>query len=353
MEFTHNQSVERGQTHMVFVIIPRFNLGTLVNMTETMRIANYLSSQRSFSWEVVSFDGASVVSSSGVSVTVSDAPEVASAADYVFVLGSWGAENYRNKDLVSWLRKRARAGETICAVELGCYPVAQAGLLAGKEATSHWSWINGFQESFDTIDVKEQLFTVNNRIMTCAGALAVVDLMLHIIDKTHGSGFAEEIADQLMVDTIRDMEAPQRRTLSHGSAAIPVSIREAISLIERHIEEPLSVPEVASTLGVSQRQLERNFKKQIGCTVVQFGLLLRLQRARLLLISTDLSVREIATASGFNSLSHFAFSFGKFFDRRPSEYREAWPADEPAPSWPGTLSEFLTALQAKQKPDAA
>ena len=83
--------------------------------------------------------------------------------------------------------------------------------------------------------------------------------------------------------------------------------------------------------------------------MVQFGLLLRLQNARVLLISTNLSVREIATASGFNTLSHFAHSFGKFFGRRPSEYREAWPQDEAAPTWPGTLSEFLGALKDMQR----
>jgi transcriptional regulator GlxA family with amidase domain len=99
---------------------------------------------------------------------------------------------------------------------------------------------------------------------------------------------------------------------------------------------------------VSQRQLERQFKKHVGCTVVQFGLLRRLQNARLLLISTQLSIRQIATASGFNTLSHFAYSFGKFFDRRPSDYREAWPENEPAPSWPGSLSDFLNTLNGKQ-----
>ncbi|WP_299356849.1 GlxA family transcriptional regulator [uncultured Shimia sp.] len=349
MDVEFDQLTERGETHMVFVVIPRFNLGTLVNMIETMRIANYLSSQKSFSWEVVSFEEERVIASSGITVKASTDVENVRPASYVFVLASWGGEHYDNRNLLSWIRRRSRQGETICAVELGCYPVAKAGLLAEKEATTHWSWMNGFQETFDNIDVKEQVFTTSNRVLTCAGAMAVVDLMLYIIETIHGSAFSGEIADQMMVHSIREKTAPQRRTMGHGTVTLPPVIREAISLIERNIEEPLSVPEVAEALGVSQRQLERNFKKQIGCTVVQFSLLLRLQRARLLLISTTLSVREIATASGFNTLSHFAYSFGRFFDRRPSEYREAWPQDESAPSWPGTLSEFIASLQLKQR----
>ena len=87
-----------------------------------------------------------------------------------------------------------------------------------------------------------------------------------------------------------------------------------MTLIENNIEEPLTVPQIAKILGISQRQLERQFKKNVGCTVVQFSLLKRLQNARLLLISTDMSIRQIATASGFNTMSHFAFSFGKFLE---------------------------------------
>ncbi len=349
MNLDFEQPKDRGQTHAVFVIVPRFNLATLVTMIETMRIANYLSSQTLFSWEIVSFDGAQILASNGFSLSAVSRADDISSADYIFVLASWGGEYYENRNLVSWLRKRARQGETICAVELGCYVVARAGLLASKEATTHWSWVNGFHESFDNIDVKEQVYTIDKRVITCAGGLAGIDLMLHLIETIHGAGISGEIADQMLLHSIRGETAPQRRTMGHGTATLPPVIREAISLIERNIEEPLSVPEVANALGVSQRQLERNFKKQIGCTVVQFSLLLRLQRARLLLISTNLSVREIATASGFNTLSHFAYSFGKFFDRRPSEYREAWPQDESAPSWPGTLSEFITSLQLKQR----
>jgi AraC family carnitine catabolism transcriptional activator len=110
---------------------------------------------------------------------------------------------------------------------------------------------------------------------------------------------------------------------------------------------------MAKALGTSQRQLERQFRHAVGCTVVQFGTLCRLQHARVLLISTKLSVRDIAAASGFNTLSHFAFAFGKCFGRRPSEYREAWPKEDNTPSWPGTLATFLETLQQRHKPKAS
>ena len=79
--------------------------------------------------------------------------------------------------------------------------------------------------------------------------------------------------------------------------------------------------------------------------MVQFGTLVRLQHARVLLIATKLSVREIATATGFNALSHFASAFRKCFDRRPSDYRQGWAASEATPSWPGTLSAYIETLR--------
>ena len=93
------------------------------------------------------------------------------------------------------------------------------------------------------------------------------------------------------------------------------------------------------------RELERHFRQNIGCTVVQFSLLLRLQHARALLIATELGIREVAAASGFNSLSHFSYSFSEYFGRRPSDCRQAWPEWESAPTWPGSLTSFLQTLQ--------
>jgi AraC family carnitine catabolism transcriptional activator len=344
MEIDILPKMERAQIHMVFIVVPRFNITTLITMIETLRIANYLAPSSTFSWEVASFDGSKITASNGMTATIKTANDNLRSAEFVFILGSWGTEHYHNQKLTAWLRKRARAGERICGVELGSYIVARAGLLDGKSATIHWSWLNGFKENFDRVEVEESLFTLDSKVMTCSGGLAGVDLMLRLIEEINGSSFSGEIADQMLHHPIRSAASPQRSTMGRSTETMRPLLREAMTLIENNIEEPLTVPQIAKVLGVSQRQLERQFKKNVGCTVVQFGLLKRLQNARLLLISTDMSIRQIATASGFNTMSHFAFSFGKFFGRRPSDYREAWPKEEPAPTWPGSLSDFLDTL---------
>ena len=338
-----------GPTRISFLILPRFNLATLITMIEPLRVANYLAPQPLYSWEILSLDGAEVPASNGMTMAAAAATERNRRDEAVFVLASWGAETYRNKETEAWVRRQSRAGAMICAVELGCYVVARAGLLAGRQIALHWSWAPGFAEQFDQIAVTDQLYTPMDRVFSCAGGMAGLDLMIDIIARQHGPAMAGEVADQILHNPLRGPDAPQRLAQQTGTLALPDAVSRAIALIEKNIAEPLSVPQIAAALGASQRQLERQFRQAMGCTVVQFGTLVRLQHARVLLISTQLPVREVATASGFNTLSHFAHAFGACFGRRPSDYRQGWPKDDPTPSWPGTLAAFLEAMQNRKK----
>lgn len=332
-------------TRVTFVIVPRFNMATLITLIEPLRVANYLAPEPLYQWEILSPDGPEIPASNGLSITAQPLDDRNRRGELAFALASWGAEDYANRDLLAWLRRQSRDGARLCAVELGCYLLAKAGLLTDRPLATHWSWAPGFQERYPDIPLVEQLFTLGDSVLTCAGGMAGVDLMLRLIADRHGEGLAGEVADQIIHQPIRPPTAPQRRTLGQGTDQFSPILRQAIGLIEANIADPLPVPEIAERLGVSQRQLERQFHKGLGCSVVQFGTLVRLQHARVLLIATKLSVREIATATGFNALSHFASAFRKCFDRRPSDYRQGWAPSEATPSWPGTLSAYIETLR--------
>ena len=328
-------------SHVTFVVVPRFNMATLVSLIEPMRVANYLYSQQIYSWKTVSFEGPEVLASNGMSVKAREPTEHLKNQDLIFVIGSWGCEHYARRKLTAWVRQQYSRGARICSVELGCYIVARAGLLSGKKLTTHWSWLPGFQERFSGMEVVEQLFTINEKIISCAGGFSGVDLMLKLISDQHGVRLTGEIADQMLYHPMRSGDSTQRHILGQGNEELLPQVAKAIEYVEQNIGEPIPVPEIAEKVGVSQRQLERQFNKSIGCSVVQFALLVRLQHSRVLLTATKLSVREIATASGFNTLSHFSYAFKNCFGRRPSEYRLAWPEAEATPAWPGSLSTYL------------
>lgn len=335
-----NSEARSQEAEMVsFLIVPRFNMATLITLIEPLRIANYLAPRRLYDWQIASFDGSPVAASNGMSIEAGLPEDRNRRGEMVFLLASWGAETYRNREALSWLRRQSREGARLCPVENAGWLMARAGLLTGRRTAVHWAWAAGLQEQYDAIPVVEQLFTRDPP--SSAGGLSGSDLMLDLIAARHGAALAAEVADQMLHPAARPPDAAQRR--SQARADLPAPVARAVALIEANIAEPLPVPDIARALGLSQRQLERQFRQALGCTVVQFATLARLQHARVLLISTRLSVREIAAASGFNTLSHFAHAFGRHFDRRPSDYRQGWPQDAPTPSWPGTLAAFLEA----------
>lgn len=340
-------------TRAVFALIPRFNMMCVTTTLEPMRIANYLSPDPLYSWEYRSAAGGNIAASNGMELMTQPLKAPGDAADMVFVCGSWGSEHYNEPTMFNWLRHKARTGSTVVALELGIYAAARAGLLSGRAATTHWSCMPGFAEQFPSVIMREQLYTVDGNVMTCAGGTATIDLVLHLIAASHGEQLASEVSDQIIHHPMRRPETPQRHTMGGSSEDVDPIVRSAIQLIEDNISEPVRIPEIAARLGLSQRQLERLFKRNLGCSAVQFSQLMRLQHARVLLTSTSMSIREVSAASGFNSLSYFSHVFLKCFGKKPSAYRRAWPDQEPAPTWPGTLFSVNRKQDAKGNRSAA
>jgi transcriptional regulator GlxA family with amidase domain len=325
---------------MAFVLLPRFNMMTLTTTIDPMRIANYLSSDPLYEWAYLSPEASDLSASNGMVLPCEPLANHREVFDSVFVLGSWGSERYVHPELFSWLRLQERKGAMICGMEIGAYVVARAGLLSGRQATTHWSHMAGFAEQFPNSHLREQLFTVDGKIMTCAGGTAGIDLALFLISQKHGEHLTREVADQILHHPMRPADFSQRHALGSTADRLHPEVEAAIKLMEENISDPLSVPEIARSIGLSQRKLERLFKRHMGCSVVQLGQLLRLQYARVLLTTTRMSIRDVSVASGFNSMSYFSQAFTRCFGRNPSEYRHAWPEREANPSWLGTVFSF-------------
>ena len=323
-------------------VIPRFNMMTLTTFIEPLRIANYLASEPLYNWDFRSAEEGRVQASNGMSI---DCEALASPAaanpDIIAVFGSWGSDHYDSPKLSNWLRRQERTGATLIGVELGVYALARAGLASRRRVTTHWSCMPGFAETYPKVDVCEQLYTIDGKIMSCAGGTAGLDMALHLIASGHGEQLAAEVSNQILHYPRRPPEGAQRYAAGGMDQDIHPDVRAAMGLLEAHIEEPWTVPQLCRELDVSQRQLERLFKRHTGCTIVQFSKLLRLQYGRVLLTSTRMSIREVSAACGFNSLSYFSLCFSNTFGKKPSEYRQAWPDSEPAPSWPGTVYSFI------------
>jgi transcriptional regulator GlxA family with amidase domain len=321
-----------------FVILPKFSTMTVASLVEPLRIANYCASQEIYSWHFLSVDGQAVPSCTGMSVDTGQLGSNGDDWDTIIVCGGWNAARYDDPQLLQWLRLMARKGVTLGAAETGAYVLARAGLLSGYEATIHWHCRQALEESYPDIDLKEQLYTIDRKRMTCAGGTTGIDMMLHHIQQQHSLALASEVADQLVHQSIRNGDRPQLEPREPMQAPVPRALREVINIMERNIEEPIKIPELTKMAGISQRKLERMFNKHFNCSAVAFYRVIRLQQARVLLTQTDMSVLDICIACGFTSSSYFSKSYAAQFGMRPRDHRTDWPDSEATPVWPGMSS---------------
>ena len=192
------------------------------------------------------------------------------------------------------------------------------GLLDGYRCTVHWENLSGFIEEFPQLEVTSELFEIDRDRFTCSGGIAAFDLMLHVITGQHGFALASAVSDQFIHERIRDKRDRQRMALPARLGIRHPKLLAAIRRMEENLEEPVSRSELARTIRVSSRQLERLFRKYLGRTPTRFYLDLRLDKARQLLQQTDMTVLDVALACGFVSASHFSKCYRERFLRTPA-----------------------------------
>jgi len=221
----------------------------------------------------------------------------------------------------SWLRRLDRKGINIGALCTGSHVLARAGLLEGYRCTIHWENITGFIEEFPGIEITNELFEIDRNRFTCSGGTAALDMMLNLIGRQHGHELAAAVSEQFIHERIRDEHDHQRMALTARLGVRHPKLIQVIKLMEQHLEEPLDRAALAQRVRLSTRQLERLFGKYLGRSPARYYLELRLNRARLLLLQTNMSVIDVALACGFVSASHFSKCYRDFFGKTPRKER--------------------------------
>jgi transcriptional regulator GlxA family with amidase domain len=271
---------------------------------------------------VLSKDGKPVAASNGIEMPAEGALSAAEHCDALIVAAGIDGHLYDDKEIFAQLRRLARRGIDIGAVNLGSYLLARAGLLDGYRCTVHWENLSGFAEAFPQLELTSELFEIDRDRFTCSGGIAAFDLMLHIITAQHGFQLATAVSDQFIHERIRDKRDRQRMALPARLGIRHPKLLAAIKRMEENLEEPVSRAELARTVRVSARQLERLFRKYLGRTPTRFYLELRLDKARHLLQQTEMTVLDVALACGFVSASHFSKCYRERFVKTPRAERQ-------------------------------
>lgn len=303
------------------ILIPNFSMIAFTAAIETLRLANRSSGRTLYVWHTLTADDQPVTASCGIELHPDERLEMAGELHTVIVCGGAEVQRFNNKTVVSWLRRMARRGADIGALCTGSYILARAGLLDGYRCTIHWENLAGFVEDFPDIEVTSELFEIDRNRFSCSGGTAPIDLMLNVIARQHGHELAASVADQFMHERIRDQHDHQRMSLPARLGVRHPKLLAVIEMMEQNLEEPLCRSDLAKNTGLSTRQLERLFRKYLNRSPARYYLELRLNKARLLLLQTNMSIIDVALACGFVSASHFSKCYRDFFGHTPRKER--------------------------------
>ena len=304
----------------VFVLLDNFTMLCFASAVESLRIANRMANKQLYSWVLAGEGGDTVTCSNGTEFKLQMELDELTRDDVVMVCGGVDVQKATTKRIVNWLRREARRGVKMAGLCTAGYTLARAGLLDGKKATIHWENQDSFAEEFEEVMLTKSVFVVDGNRMTTAGGTASIDLMLKIIADDHGEELANAVADQLIYSSIRTDQDTQRLSIPTRIGVRHPKLSRVIQIMEQNIEEPISPAVLAKDVGMSTRQLERLFRRYLNRSPKRYYMELRLQKARNLLMQTDMSVINVALACGFASPSHFSKCYRSHYDTTP--YRE-------------------------------
>lgn len=285
-------------------------------------MANRVVNQEAYEWVLATPGGSSVAASNGLSMSPTVAIETVGHADIVFVCGGVEIERAASPEVLGLLRRLGQRNVALGSLCTGGYVLAKAGLLDKYKAVVHWENMTALEEQFPAVMFSKQLYAIDRDRYTCSGGVAPIDLMLNIIKNDLGRDIAPKISEQFILDRIRNEQDRQHVPLMARVGLFHENLIEAAALMEANLEEPLSLDEIASLVGVSRRQIERLFKRYVGEVPTKYYLDMRLRRARALLLQTPMSIMEVAVACGFQSPPHFSKCYKDLFGHTPSAERQ-------------------------------
>ena len=304
----------------VFLLLDQFTMLSFAGAIEPLRIANRVAGKPVYHWALAGEGGNQAICSNGAAFRLDMGLQEINRDAVLLVCGGIDVQDATTRPVLNFLRREARRGLTIGGLCTASYTLAKAGLLDGRKATIHWENQDSFLEEFEEVELTKSVFVVDGNRLSTAGGISSIDLMLKLIADDHGEDFANTVADQLIYSSIRTDQDTQRLSIPTRIGVRHPKLSGVIQMMEGNSEEPISPAALAKQVGMSTRQLERLFRRYLNRSPKRYYMELRLQKARNLLMQTDMSVINVALACGFASPSHFSKCYRSHYNTTP--YRE-------------------------------
>lgn len=270
-----------------------------------------------------------ITATSGVTIGVGPLPSPPPRHDTLVIAGGEGARHATgDEELAEWIRQASRRARRTVSICTGAYLLAAAGLLDGRKATTHWNYCDALARQFPEVKLDpEPVFVRDGDIWSSAGVTAGMDLTLALIEDDLGPEIALAVARMLVVFLKRPGgQAQFSGALSVQQATRP-ALRDLQAWIAAHLDEDLSVGNLAARAGFSERSFARAFRHEVGLTPAVYVETLRVERARTLLEDGASSLEAVAQAAGFSSTEVLRRAFHRHVGVSPAEYRGRFRLD--------------------------
>ncbi len=297
------------------LLFDAFSNHCLANIVEPLRAANMAAREPLYEWRFLTLDGATVASSSGMEVRPHGSL-TQGRGDVLAVMPSYGYQTLDRQTTTRALQHAKPRYKTLAGFDTGSWLLARAGFLDGYRATIHWEVLSRFEETFPNVDAVRQRYVIDRDRVTCSGAMAAFDLVMHFIGQLPDPLIAVEVAQLFMTD-----HSARAYTLapSPGGRLVDRTLR----LMQENLETPFPIAELARRMKVTQKQLELRMRAELKETPQAVYCRLRLNLARQLVVESDQSVAEIAGRCGYENASAMARAFKTQFGASPRQMRQS------------------------------
>lgn len=309
---------------IVIVAFPDVQTLDVVGPTEVFSMANSLATGGEYDVEVVASAADALTTGSGLRLLPHrSVAAVRGPIDTLLVAGGTGVLSAKDDEpLMRFIRSAASRARRVASVCTGAYLLAEAGLLDGRRATTHWAACDDLRRRYPQVEVEQApIFVRDGDVYTSAGVTAGIDLALALVEDDLGAAIARDAARWLVLFLRRPGNQAQFSSGPSWQPAERVPLRDLQSWIADNLTADLSVPALAERAYMSPRNFARAFRREVGVTPGAYVESVRLEGARAELEAGDASVDAVAAMCGFGTVETMRRAFQRRFNVNPAAYR--------------------------------
>jgi AraC family transcriptional activator FtrA len=247
--------------------------------------------------------------------------DAAAGADTVIVPNRPDPEVPADPAVLAAIRRAADRGARLVSFCTGAFTLAQAGVLDGRRATTHWRWADEFAHRFPAVRLEpDVLFVDDGNVLTAAGSAAALDLGLHLVHRDHGAEIANAVSRRLVFTGHRD--GGQRQFVERPVPPVPdTSLAPVLEWARSRLDRPLTVPDLATRAATSPATLHRRFRTELGTTPLAWLTTERVTLACRLIERGEQRLDRVAEASGLGTAANLRMQLRRHTGLSPSAYR--------------------------------